>query len=973
MTTHRPIVAFLLLLFLAAPALAQEAEDPEGADASVKYGVKRYRAGDYGEAILAGKEALAAVPGHPQGAVLLGNALLITGGYEDLEKAMRAAIEKKPENARAHALLGEVLAVRGRLDDARRALEKAVLLDPKIHRARAVLGEVALRQGDRAAAEVAAKALLDAIEGGAADVDTTTTEDLMAFARGCLIADRVPALKSKYRRHMFHYARDLYQRAYDVDPEDPDILARWARLYMDQWNLAEARKLLKEAEKQNEAHPEIHVVRATALLRDFYGGTDRYAEARRAIERVLATNPSHVDAHVLLADLLITDALYDDALAAVDKATAVDPQHTEALATRAAIHRIRGETRKYEAIEASVGQEGPRAAEFYTRVASLVDSKFRYQEAHELCQRAVLADPDFEPAYAQLGLAAMRTGDEKEARRFLEKANQANPFDLFVVNLLTLLDHLDKQFETFETPHYVIRLDKGEAKLLRPYVEELLERSYKELAARYKVELEGKILFELFPSMQDFSVRAVAHRFIPASGVTFAHVVAVVSPGGLPPGTHNYGRTIWHEIAHVITLEKTKHRIPRWLTEGISVFEEQKGHPSWKRESDKDLMDALSRGRLLPVRELDQGFSKPRFPNQVMLSYYQGGLICEFVEAEWGMDGILKLLEGYRDAKPIDAIFKDGLDVTPEQFDRRFRVYAADQFRAYTYRPPVGPEELAALARAAKAGPKDVKAQTAYARGALDNGKLADADTAAARVLAVEPRNADAILVRAGLAARRKDRDKAVELALEALTLKTSDPFGAHLLLVSIYAGEDPEKQERRDVRQAIAHLEAARALFPKHVALYPQLAALYKEAGDEAKRQKILEEYAVLESKDAGVRLDLARTALGGGDHARAKKLLDEAVWIAPQHPLVHILWGEAHLAGGGDALAARAALERAQLALEGLAGTLPPAALAPIQAQLEGLKKKVEEAERKKAPGAAPGGAPGAPGEPPPPPAGK
>ena len=59
---------------------------------------------------------------------------------------------------------------------------------------------------------------------------------------------------------------------------------------------------------------------------------------------------------------------------------------------------------------------------------------------------------------------------------------------------------------------------------------------------------------------------------IGALGACFGRVVTMDSPRARPPGEFNWGATLWHELAHVITLQLSNQRVPRWLTEGISVL-----------------------------------------------------------------------------------------------------------------------------------------------------------------------------------------------------------------------------------------------------------------------------------------------------------------------------------------------------------------------------------------------------------------
>ena len=68
------------------------------------------------------------------------------------------------------------------------------------------------------------------------------------------------------------------------------------------------------------------------------------------------------------------------------------------------------------------------------------------------------------------------------------------------------------------------------------------------------------------------------------------------SPRARPPGEFQWEATLWHELAHVVTLQMSKQRVPRWLTEGISVYEETLARPEWGRGQDVEFAQMLNEG-----------------------------------------------------------------------------------------------------------------------------------------------------------------------------------------------------------------------------------------------------------------------------------------------------------------------------------------------------------------------------------------
>src|SRR6185503_11764386 len=98
-----------------------------------------------------------------------------------------------------------------------------------------------------------------------------------------------------------------------------------------------------------------------------------------------------------------------------------------------------------------------------------------------------------------------------------------------------------------------------------------------------------------------------------------------------------------HELAHVVTLQLSKGRVPRWLTEGISVYEERKVSKTWWREDERDLVDAIASDEVLTLKDINNAFRGPR----VMFAYYQGGLMCEWIVKDFGFPKLREMVVAY--------------------------------------------------------------------------------------------------------------------------------------------------------------------------------------------------------------------------------------------------------------------------------------------------------------------------------------
>ena len=129
-------------------------------------------------------------------------------------------------------------------------------------------------------------------------------------------------------------------------------------------------------------------------------------------------------------------------------------------------------------------------------------------------------------------------------------------------------------------------------------------------------------------------------------------MIAMDSPRARKSGSFNWGSTLWHEFAHVITLQMTRHNVPRWFSEGVSVYEERRARPGWGDDLTAHFLKAYQEGKALKVSELNSGMMRPKFPEQIAFSYYQASLVCELIEEKFGFAKIREALALFADNLP---------------------------------------------------------------------------------------------------------------------------------------------------------------------------------------------------------------------------------------------------------------------------------------------------------------------------------
>ena len=510
---------------------------------------------------------------------------------------------------------------------------------------------------------------------------------------------------------------------------NPALDTAWGLLFFEKYNYPEAVKSFQQALAADAEWAPAHAGLARTLAED--DPPAAAAEAARALE----IDPHLADAELLLAQLDLDNTRWDAAKERIARVLEFNPSHLDARALAAAITYVRGSREAFDAEIKPTLAINPRFGEIYRVAAELSARNYRFDEAVALAREAVTVDPAHARSHAELGMHLMRTGDEAQARQSLERAFKIDPYDKVTFNLLALLDSLDKFVEIREGD-IILKLDPAEAPVMREYAMPLAQEALKTLSAKYKFTPKGPILVEIFPKHDDFAVRTLGlPGMIGALGACFGRVVSLDSPrvAGRPPGSFSWQATLWHEMAHVITLQMSNQRIPRWLTEGISEYEETKARPDWGREMEIPFALALERGKALKLADLNSGFTRP---DTIALAYYEASLLVDHIVQAYGEPKLHALVKSYAEGLEGNDAIEKRIGVTLPDLQASFDKALDARFGAIRAalrtvpgategggRGRPAPTDISALRSEAQLHPGNYEAQLAYGRALAAGGE----------------------------------------------------------------------------------------------------------------------------------------------------------------------------------------------------------------------------------------------------------
>jgi tetratricopeptide (TPR) repeat protein len=462
---------------------------------------------------------------------------------------------------------------------------------------------------------------------------------------------------------------NFFEPARKANPKLRDSYLAAGELALDKQDFHLASKYFNQGLKEHPDDADLHFGLARAFAPD-----DR-AQMVKSLQAVFDNNPRHVPALLVLIDHLIDSEAYTEAEEKLKKIEEINPNHPELWAFRAVIAHLQSKDDEEKAAEERALKFNPMNPRVAHLIGLKLSQKYRFAEGSIFQRKALAWDGRYLPAKFQLAQDLLRLGEESEGWTQAEAVHKADAYNVGAYNLVTLKDTLTK-FETITNESFVIRMDGQERSVFGEDVLALLRRAHDTLTAKYHATLQEPTVVEVFPAQKDFAIRTFG---MPGGegylGVCFGRVITANSPASQVAHPSNWQAMLWHEFCHVVTLQLTKNRMPRWLSEGISVYEERVANPTWGQTINPRYRELIVKGDLKAIDNLSAAFMAPDDDLHLQFAYYQSMLVVEFIVQKFGHEALQKILHDLAEGELInDAIAKNTTKLA--DLDKEFKEYA---------------------------------------------------------------------------------------------------------------------------------------------------------------------------------------------------------------------------------------------------------------------------------------------------------
>jgi len=141
--------------------------------------------------------------------------------------------------------------------------------------------------------------------------------------------------------------------------------------------------------------------------------------------------------------------------------------------------------------------------------------------------------------------------------------------------------------------------------------------------------------------------------------------------------------TLKHEVCHLLLHRYVEsENLPRWLDEGVCQWASGGISELMAEPGGRGLANAVISGRLIDMRALE---SFPRDDRNLVLAYEESKSFIEFIESDFGREGILSILRYLKDGRPIEESIRGALDLSMHELEFRWHASLKTKYTWVSY------------------------------------------------------------------------------------------------------------------------------------------------------------------------------------------------------------------------------------------------------------------------------------------------
>ena len=242
----------------------------------------------------------------------------------------------------------------------------------------------------------------------------------------------------------------------------------------------------------------------------------------------------------------------------------------------------------------------------------------------------------------------------------------------------TSFANIDSQVIEMKSSHFYFRfhpIDQVTMKQITKQSDELYEKVTQDIG----FFPQSPIGVVLASSESEFNQFQPKNKPLPSWAVGVAYpsrnVMVIRSPRLIQGNIKDTLKTFTHELCHLVLASGFGGRpIPRWLNEGLAMYESYE----WRPSQDYLMARAVLSGTLIPLEDLTQAFGGNHF--NVQKAYLQSYSLVHYLFSTYGPSQFHQFVLLLSKGNSFEKARMDAFEITPHAFEKKWERYLAFRF-----------------------------------------------------------------------------------------------------------------------------------------------------------------------------------------------------------------------------------------------------------------------------------------------------